>query len=159
MNNKFRKKSRLESDDFWMGVAFFVAVNSQNRHQQGAILIDTYGNPIAVSHNGFVQNSNVAESTHFPSAEINALLTVKSSARDGTLYLTHTPCYQSVLMIIAACVKRLVYFSTKKMDANSLEALQSACVEDEEFSGNLNWMRDYMKTLDMLGVFSGNQKK
>lgn len=160
--NKVRKKVRdqLERDDFWMGMAFLVAANSQNTRQQGAVLLAANGDLLTVTHDGILQqNLKPADSAHFPSAEINALLTVKSSAHGGTLYLTHTPGYPSVLAITAAFIKRLVYFPTKKMDENSLEALRAAYVQGDEFSGNLNWMRDYMKALDMLGIFESQSDK
>lgn len=86
---------------------------------------------------------------HVIHSEMNALLSCKTPINGGVVYLTHTPCYSCSLGLLASNIKRVVYFPTKKIDENTLNAFQTAYAQAEEFKGNLNWMRDYMKSLDI----------
>lgn len=157
--SKVKKKVReqLDRDDYWMGMAFLIAAGSKNYvRQQGAVLVGLNSELLCMACDGLVK---VPDGDHSPHAEINTLLGAKTPTQGGTLYITHTPCYYCALAIAAAAIKRVVYFPTKKIDDNSLDAFRVAYVQPEEFRGNLNWMRDYMKTLDMLEIFDGQSDK
>lgn len=150
--SKVKITNHLNRDDYWMGMAFFVTAGSNNSIPQGAVLLGSNSELLSIAYSGFQKVSDIP-------AEINALLSAKVSSQGGTLYLTHTPDYNSALAIAAACVKRLVYFSDEKIENRCLDTLRSAHIQLEEFQGNLNWMRDYIKTLDTLEIFNGQNDK
>lgn len=157
--SKVKKKLRdqLDRDDYWMGMAFLVAAGSKNyTRQQGAVLVGSNSEALSLACDGLPR---ATDGDHSPHAEINSLLAARTSVHGGILYVTHTPCYHCVLAIAAAGLKRVVYFPTRKLDDNSADALRAAYVQFEEFPGNLNWMRDYMKTLDALEIFDGQSDK
>ena len=93
------------------------------------------------------------EGEHSVHAELNAVFNSKPIPQGSTIYITHTPSYYSILAILSANIKRIVYFSTKKLDDNAQDAIRSAYAHVEEFKGNLNWMRDHIKLLESLGIF------
>jgi len=151
-----KKTEQLDRDDYWMGMAFLVAAGSKNPvRQQGAVLVGVNSEFINMACDGLLKQNGV----HCPHAEINVLLNAKSSSQGGTIYITNTPCYHCALAMSAALIKRVVYFSTEKIDDNSLNALQSGCVQAVRFQGNLNWMRDYMKVLNMMEIFDDQRDK
>lgn len=151
--SKAKKKIRdqIDRDDYWMGVAFIFAAGSRNyNRQQAAILLGSNLELLSMACDGL---QKATDGDHSPHAELNSLLNARVPTSGGTLYITHTPCYHCAVAISAASIKRVIYFPTKKIEDNSLEAFRAAYVQPEEFRGNLNWMRDHIKTLDAMEIF------
>ena len=143
--NKNQKESAISRDDYWIGMAFMIAAGSKNL-QQGAVIIGPSSELLSMACDGFPKNQ---DSKHTVPAEINAMFGSGSLLQNGTIYLTHTPCYNSCLAILAASIKRIVYFHTTPLDKNCSDVIRSTYAQIEEFHGNLNWMRDYLQTLDI----------
>lgn len=141
-----KRRESIIGDDYWMGLAFMVAAGSTSMRQQGCVLVGTNNNLITVACDG--SPSNMQDSDHIVHAETNALLKI-SPQLGGTAYLTHTPCYNCCLNLLTANFKRIIYNSTKTIDPNTLNAAQTAYGRLEEYKGNLNWMRDYLASLDI----------
>lgn len=130
-----------------MAMAFMMSAGSTSNRPQGCIIVGSKDEPLAMACDGapkFMQSSN-----HSIHAEMNAIFNCKIQISTGTAYLTHTPCYHCVMSLIGANIKRIVYFPTKTIDSDASDAIRCAQVQSEEFKGNLNWMRDYIKTLDV----------
>lgn len=151
---KYRRKLREvpQRDDYWMGQAFWVAAGSRNMgRQQGAIIV--------TSQNDFVTQAfdcsprSMPDDGHFRHAETVAIFNAGRPLHGCTIYQTHTPCYECLMNIISSGIKRVVYFSTKQIEDISLDAAHSGYIQLEEYQGNLNWMRDYVKLLQDSGVF------
>ena len=149
MNNKGRKRLRepLHRDDYWMGMAFMLAAGSSSMRQQGCVIIGMNNEPVGIAHDG--SPKTMQDSEHVVHAETNALFNCKLPLAGGTAFVTHTPCYHCVLNLVAANIKRIVYFQTKPLDQDTLDAVRSAYGQIDEFRGNLNWMRDYLRGLNI----------
>ena len=93
-------------------------------------------------------NHQSQEYDHVIHAEMNALFACHSWG-GGTAYITCTPCYSCVVNLISANIKRIIYFSTEEIDPAALDAVKCEYGQIEKFKGNLNWMRDYINTLDI----------
>ena len=148
--SKARKRFRepLNRDDYWMGMAFMLAAGSPSSRQQGCIIVGLNNEPVGMAHDGSPKTMQ-QECEHVVHAETNALFNAKLPLAGGTAYVTHTPCYHCVLSLAAANIKRIVYFQTKPLDPDTLDAMRCAYGQIDEFRGNLNWMRDYIKTLSI----------
>jgi deoxycytidylate deaminase len=145
-----RKKDQLNRDDYWMGLAFMVAAGKPD--SSGAIIVGVNSELLAAACDGMPR---VQETNHIIPAEMNVLF--NCNTQNSTIYLTHTPSYQSCLLLIAANVKRIVYFSTGAIEDKCLDAMVHTFTKSEEYRGNLNWMRDYLKSLEMLEIFRAKQ--
>ena len=149
--NKSHKEPSLVYDDYWIAMAFMIAASSKNLHQ-GAVIIGPSSELLSMACDGLpktIQNLNQNQNHHTIPAEINAIFKSSSLLQNGIIYLTHTPCYNSCLVILAASIKRIVYFPTTHLDKNCSEVMRCSYAQIEEFHGNLNWMRDYIQTLDI----------
>lgn len=130
-----------------MGMAFMLAAGSSSFRQQGCVIVGTNNEVAGVGHDG--SPKTMQDSEHPLHAEMNALFNCTLPLAGGTAYVTYTPCYHCVLSLVAANIKRIVYFKTKPLDQDTEEAMRCAYGQIDEFRGNLNWMRDYLKTLNI----------
>lgn len=126
-------------DDYWMALAFVLLANSTSNHS--CVIVGENNELLCVGHDKTIQNSN-----YVVFAEINAIFNCKQSVSGGTAYLTHVPCYNRIIPLIGANIKKIVYFPEKNIDSIKCDFVKS---NSEEFKGNLNWIRDYLKTLDI----------
>lgn len=140
-------KKITNDNDYWMGMAFFISAKSLNEDQeekQGAVIVTQDYSLVHMSCDQSLNN-------HFIHAELNTLMEA-STENSNIMYVTHTPCYSCLLAIFAAGIKHIIYFPTKSLDEKSLDLIHQlqhrGGFKVEEFKGNLNWMRDYLKTLD-----------
>lgn len=138
-----RFKDSIDVDDYWMAIAFMFSASSMSNRPQACVVVSVDGELLVVSNDAIVSGN------HIVSAEMNSILNCKSSISDSIVYLTYSPSYNSVLVLIKKNVKRIVYFPTKSLDSDTLDVVRLANVNIKEFKGNLNWMRDYLKTLDI----------
>lgn len=150
-----RKKSfrePLNRDDYWMGMAFAVAAGSKTfGRQQGAVIINPQGELVSAAHDGTPRS--MVDSDHTVYAEINAIFAAKIPLTGCAIYLSHVPCYSSTQTILVSGLRRIVYYPNKTLDPEVLDLVRCAYGQLEEFKGNLNWMRDYLKSLEGLGIF------
>lgn len=152
------RKQAIDRDDYWLGLAFLIAAASKNPDEkQGAVVVSPANEALSLACDG--SPTSMQDSSHFVNAELNALFGVKVPIKDTTLYLTHTPCYQSCLAALAAGVKRIVYFKTDELTEDSVDAAKDGYLQLETFRGNLNWVRDYVKSLELLEIFDVKRDK
>lgn len=152
------RKQTIDRDDYWLGLAFLIAAASKNPDdKQGAIIVSPANEALSLACDG--SPSFMQDSSHFVHAELNALFGAKTTAKDGTLYITHTPCYQCCLAAIAAGIKKIIYYNTEEISSDALDATKEGYLHTEPFHGNLNWVRDYVKSLEMLEIFDVKRDK
>ena len=161
-------------DARYMGIAFWWASFSKDPVTQiGSIIIDENNYPLGSGYNGpprqyndsEVDWSRPAKYDDVIHAEVNAInhCAERWKLKGSTIYVTGMPCKVCMLMIVAAGIKRVVYFDGKHYDANSLcgksqrdeslEVARKGKVKVEEFKGNLNWMRDRIRWMESVGIF------
>lgn len=141
------RREIVNNDDYWMGMAFMLAAASNSDRPQGCIIVNSNNESIGMACDG--SPKSMKDNTHVVHAEMNAIFNCKQPISGGTAYVTHTPCYHCIMSLIGANIKRIVYFSTNVIDRDAVNAIGCSYVHLEEFNGNLNWMRDYLKVLDI----------
>ena len=162
-------------DDYYMGLAFWVASRSKDPNTQvGAIIVSHDNVPLASGYNGpprsvadaLIDWSRPVKYDWVIHAESNAIKHVQSKdcLKQAMVYVTALPCKSCMLEMAAVGIKRIVYFSAKKLDETSslsditgrdktFEIARSSLVTLDEFRGNLNWMRDRINWMESIGVF------
>ena len=98
-------------------------------------------------------------------AEINAIeYSMCNDLSGSTMYVTALPCPRCMLRIVRNRIRRVVYFDfqshsnsilqNNKLRDKTFRIAQLGHVHLDKFQGNLNWMLDWNKKLQDLGVFS-----
>lgn len=173
-------------DDYYMGLAFWIASRSKDPSSQiGSVIVGSDNVPISSGYNGPPrkiddnemdwsrppQNPEEIEKGHVYKydgvfhSEINCIKYSKGADLKGsTLYVTGFPCRNCMLHIVGAEIGRVVYCQFKTTTGSMLsnddeikksrEIARMGGVVLQQFSGNLNWMRERMNTLENLGIFS-----
>ena len=136
---------KLDKNDFWMGMAFMFASRSKSGH--ASVLVD--GNTL-ISY-GLENPSfcNQASKLIIPS-EISVIVNSNKKFEYATLYSTKTITIQVALTIIAATgIKKVVYYPSDPLDEGVLQLFSGIYTELTEYKGNLYWLQDYVKSLDL----------
>lgn len=138
-------------EDYWMGMAFMIAAGSKSQSRQGAIIVAQN----AIVSQGFDSAPKCMRDDEYSRhAEKVALSTWANRNFCGaTMYLTHEPCQECFLDIVAAEIKRVVYFKTSIINPSISEIAHQAHIQISEFRGNIGWLRDYMTELKNANVF------
>lgn len=147
-------KENVNPDDYWMGFAFWIAASSRNPvGPQGAVIIGATNNILSQSCD--CPPKAMFDGDYFRSAEAAAIQDARQVNFTGaSIFITHTPSPESLMDIVAAEIKRIVYFSTQVIDPIATEIAQRSYVQLQPYKGNLSWMRDHLEVLKSLGVFS-----
>lgn len=172
MKNFLPPRNTPSRDEYYMGLAFWIAAKSKDPSTQvGSIVISPDNEPLGTGYNGPPAEINdydidwdrPAKYKFIHHAEDNAIKFSREIPRNSTIYVTMLPCKSCMLDIARAKIKRVVYFDSKTKDGSlvcnqeewdqSLEIATKAKILVEQFSGNLNWMRDWVKKLESMGVF------
>lgn len=179
--NKIPPRKVPSRDDYYMGLAFWIASKSKDPNTQvGAIIVSESNKPLGSGYNGppsEIDDNKInwgrerAADYMFKKyfvmkhAEDNA---IDHSNRDklynATLYVTAPPCDECMKDISSAGIKRVVYFVPESDNNSTLsndeiwkqtqEIANLSNISLEEFSGDLNWMRDRIIWMDSMGVFN-----
>lgn len=141
----------LRNDDYWMGVALMIASSPSSIFNEGCVILDANNQMIGAGFDSLPNglDRNHIKSSHVVHAEMNAIANCKSTLFNSNVYITYTPCYNCVLTLIACQVRRIIFFSTGQLDVESKDLIDKMGFNIEEFRGNLNWMRDYIQSLDV----------
>lgn len=141
--NKNNLWSGIDRDDLWMGLAFMMASRSSTGN---ACLLVESDNLLYVGLEAAPKYSCTSKFT-IP-AEIDAIMNCTAPYTHAALFLTTTPSPAGLLCLASLSkVQRLVYF--EKTKGNIDEELAETLVI-QKFKGNLNWLRDYVRSLDFL---------
>jgi len=159
-------------DEKYMGLAFLVAGFSKDPNTQvGAVCVRDEDNwPLGYGYNGpprqyrdsSVDWSRPKKYKDIRHAEINAM-DHSGNCNGVHLYVTGKPCSVCMLDIVARGIDKVTYFpyvADPKSSFNSdlfdstEDIARSGNVTLEKFSGNLNWIRDWVDRLEELGIFN-----
>jgi deoxycytidylate deaminase len=142
--NKLRRRQEINKDDYWMAMAFMLSAGSRSKQPRGCIIVSSNNEPLAMSCDSFVKSTN-----HVIHAEINSIFNYQAPINNGTVYLTHPPCCACLISLIKIDIKRIVYFPSETLELNVEDIAKCSFVQLDEFKGNLNWIRDHIRTLDI----------
>lgn len=177
-STKTDPRSVPDRDDFYMGLAFWIASKSKDPStQNGAVIVAENNVIIGTGYNGPPASYKDDELDwgrphkycHILHAEENAIdhCLLPLLLPGSTLYVTGRPCSPAnnggcMLRIARAKIKRVVFFPMVR-DAGSMlnkdvgvgdDIVKRSGLVIEEFKGNLNWMRDRMLfMMEVLGIF------
>jgi hypothetical protein len=146
-----KKKFRdcFSYDEYWMGMAFFLAAKSSSKHMM-----------IAVENNQLIATSKEEPLCSSPQYEHHRQLEIDIIANCKNLpmcvvYCTFTPSYSMISNLACANLRRVIYYKTKDLSEDSQDLINhSRAVTLTQFAGNLNWMRDYIPILESSGIFA-----
>jgi len=139
----------FSQDEYWMGIAFFLAAKSSSK--QMMIAVDDEGRLVCVAQEDFVRSSQYEH--NFP-LEVDIIANCKNLPI-CVIYSTFTPCYSMISNLVCAKLRRLVFYKTKDLGRDSQDLINcNRSLILTQFTGNLNWMRDYMSILESSGIFT-----
>ena len=173
-SNKKRPRDVPDRDNYYMGLAFWIAAKSKDPDTQiGGLIVSQFNRPLGWGYNGPPQQiddndidwSRPEKYDWVEHAEENAIDHSRSiDLTNSTLYVIALPCKKCMLKIVKAGISRVVYFPMKPSDGSSMlnndkqiskteEIALAGQVKLEKFQGDLNWMLDRMKWLETVGIF------
>ena len=149
-----KRSDYISWDEYFMGIATLSAQRSKdNSTQVGACIVSREHKIVSVGYNGmptgcsdddmpWERSGDSPLDTKYPfvcHAELNAILNSNIGNLGGcTVYVTLFPCNECAKAIIQSGIKRVVYFSNKYADTDSVKAsffLFKKCgVEVEEYT-------------------------
>lgn len=171
--DKISPREVVSRDDYYMGLAFWIASKSKDPNTQvGSVIVGADNSPVSTGYNGppaAVPDELVNWSRPFKydlvrHSESNAIRYAKTSLVGATLYVTAPPCKKCMLEIVSERISRVIYFRVKITDLNSslnnrddwnttIEIAKLGGTEIVEFHGDLNWMRERIFALEDIGIF------
>jgi len=132
---------RLCDDDYYMGIAFMSMVRSG--YKEVALYVDV-NNIIHISTEG-KQNILLSQEKSF---HLDAALCLLGNFNySGILYLTYTPCVQTILLLNNSLVKKVVYYESETVNTDVEQLCANTNLIFAKYDGNLYWMKDYMEFL------------
>ena len=146
-----KRTNYISWDEYFMGVALLAAQRSKDPNTQvGACIVSQDNIILSTGYNGLPNGCSddefpwerQGEETTYPyvvHAELNAILNSGGRVLKGAkLYVALFPCNECAKAIIQSGIKRVVYFSNKYADTDSVKAsffLFKKCgVEVEEYT-------------------------
>jgi deoxycytidylate deaminase len=151
----------MPRDDYFMGLAHLIAFGSRNPHQPvGALVTDCNGRhfafgtdsmpaPLADLNDGWDDEAVIH-------AEVEALHMARFPLGSGVLYVSNRPCLKCVCEALHLGIKRVVFNGKCPETADWVkvqEVMRMSYMQLDEFKGDLNWLRDQMKSLEVRGLF------
>ena len=133
-----KRSDYISWDEYFMGIAILSAQRSKdNSTQVGACIVNNEHKIVSVGYNGMPTGCSDDDmpweregasslDTKYPfvcHAELNAILNSNIGNLGGcTVYVTLFPCNECAKAIIQSGIKRVVYFSNKYADTESVKA-------------------------------------
>ena len=173
------KKKKVEPrtvpsrEERYMGLAFWIASFSKDPStQNGAIIVSSDNRPLGHGYNGppraysdfDVDWARPAKYRDMVHAEMNAIWHCSESPSGATLYCTAIPCEACMLQLVVVGLEKIIYYPGQHFDKGSMcankafhkdteEIAKKGKVKLEKFTGNLNWMRDRVRRMEIMGIF------
>ncbi len=133
-----KRSDYISWDEYFMGIAILSAQRSKdNSTQVGACIVNNEHKIVSVGYNGmptgcsdddmpWEREGDSSLDTKYPfvcHAELNAILNSNIGNLSGcTVYVTLFPCNECAKAIIQSGIKRVVYYSNKYADTESVKA-------------------------------------
>ena len=173
MKKKVPPRKVPSREDRYMGLCFWYASFSKDpRTQNGAMIITSENIPLGMGYNGppkeiidtDIDWDRPQKYPFINHAERNAINHSCGATEGSIIYVTAIPCSDCMLDIVAAGIKKVVYFKGRHHDSGSMcaspqgftttqEIAKAGGVTLQEFKGNLNWMRDRLEWMVFNGIF------
>lgn len=178
MAKNSKKKSPREiptKEEHFMSIAFWTATQSRDPHRQEGAVLAVGKHLIAAEPNGVPDGikdddfswERLERVNYVERAIENVLWSAAGSWHDltkATLYVTNFPTRKCMRSAARAKIDKLVYFPlheklglTPELSEKEVEIVKKIArfsnITLDEFSGNLNWMRDQMERFVRVGVF------
>jgi dCMP deaminase len=134
---------QITDDEYWMGLAVMSAAASECNRKQCCIIVDDDDKIVSIGVNSLNKTTK-----HLVCAETNALFNCCLPLNSGTAYVTHVPCMNCISNFILSKIKKIVYLQQEQINSDAINIIR-ASMDMERFSGNLNWMRDYLKSSEV----------
>lgn len=136
---------KIDTFDYWMGLAFVMGAKSPSKN--AALIVE---NSLLVSY-GIDTPPPVTDNPNAViSAEAIAIINCKKDLSNAVLYLTRTPDYNVAIMIMAKIgLRKIIYFPTEPLDSKVKDLFLGFFGEIDEYKVNLNWIYDYLGSLDL----------
>lgn len=161
--------------DRYMALAFmYSALSKDPRTQHGAQIITMDNEPLGWGYNGPPQEINDGEINwdrpdkypYIVHAEVNAIRhSDPTKVKGSVIYVTGKPCPPCMLEIVDAKIFKVIYYDGQIYDSASScadpskyelsdDIARKGGVTLEPFTGDINWLRDWMASLEEKGVFN-----
>lgn len=175
-SSKVDPRKTPDRDDWYMGLAFWIASKSKDPSTQNGAIIVSDNAIIGTGYNGPPPDyddqdmdwGRPAKYDHIIHAEINAMdhCMLPLLLPGSTMYVTGMPCKICAIRIARRRIKKVVYFPLHlhQHDSGSMMGQDEDVVADivrrtkgklemVEYKGDLNWMRDRILFFEELGIF------
>jgi dCMP deaminase len=176
MQEKLKPRTVPCRDDYYMGLAFWIASKSKDPSTQiGSILVGEDNSTISMGYNGPPRNidddsmdwNRPQKYDWICHSEQNVIKWARrkvTSLHGSTLYVTGKPCKACMLSIVNEEISRVVYRDFKTNHGSMLNDEDSWLIVQniaklgkvnlEQFVGSLNWMQEAFENMKTLGIFS-----
>lgn len=147
---KFRDS--ISSDEYWMGTVFMLAAKSSTGKMM--IAVDSF-----IEKNQIIYSSREQELcssgkfNHERALEVDIIANAVDMS-NSTIYCNYTPDYAAVCNLMSVGLKRIIFYQTEDLTKDTQDLNDSRIISVTPFKGNLNWMRDYLASLDNFGIFA-----
>jgi deoxycytidylate deaminase len=143
MNKKAGFVLGLDRDEYWMGVALLLAARAP--YGNACVIVES-DNLVGVGMEGPPKFGHQSRMT--VPAELDSMINCEAPYKHANLYLTTIPSLAGLQAVSASMrVQRLVYRPVKAFE---LDEAMADSIQIVKFDGNLNWLRDYARSLDNL---------
>lgn len=143
--------TRLSWDEYFMSLAFLIAMRSPDAQtQHGCVIVDKKNKVVATGYNGFLQgaideempNLRPKKYLHIIHAEVNAVLSSHQDLDGCKAYVTGPPCNECLKIMARAGIKQLIVGDRPHVFSEGYYELQSLIcamrnIEIKKFSGKL----------------------
>lgn len=134
-----KRTDYISWDEYFMEIAKLSAKRSKDPSTQvGACIVNDDNKIVGIGYNGFPNGINDDElswsregnylDTKYPyvcHAELNAIMNCTLIPKGSTIYVTLFPCNECAKLIIQAGIKKVVYFSHKYKNTDSMRASET----------------------------------
>lgn len=169
--NHIQPRIVANRDEKYMGLAFIASGFSKDPNTQiGAFIVHLDGTPLGWGYNGPPKNINdnkviwsrPEKYDYIIHAEQNAINHSCGDLKNSILYVTAYPCKNCMLNIINKQIMEVVYYPyfssdesslISKIDEKSKELADLGSVRIRKFEGSLNWVKEHVNKLDLMGIF------
>lgn len=139
---QFRKRPSWKT--YFIEVAKLISQRSISNKLQVGCVITKDNRIVSSGYNGFISGAKhelIVKDNHevFIHAETNCIAEsckVGISIANSTMYITHFPCLNCTLLIIAAGVKHIIYNEDYNNDPIAIKMLKLANVTIEKYTNN-----------------------
>jgi hypothetical protein len=146
-----KKKFRdcFSYDEYWMGIAFLIAAKFKSKN----VIIVVKDNQLVYINKEKLLCSSL-EYEHYQQPDIDIVANCKDLSM-CVVYCTFTPDYHVISNLASTNLKKIIFYKNENLcevSQDFIDCFQNIALIP--FSGNLNWMKDYISILESFGIFN-----